>query len=166
MGGHLLMRRMGRQIASADDVLRNVLGDGGHTWPISCLCNMQSPCIKCMLQLNGMVRVVSAFFPLLHDSHHNHTNMNVFIALQERFADFAPTLTRWSSTIVPLTLILIGLTGIYESHFSKEEHDNEEEAALEAMQSTAGDLAIAGEQGTTKIASREGGDGMIWQHWS
>jgi hypothetical protein len=44
-----------------------------------------------------------------------------FALLKDKFHDFMPALDTWSSYIVPLTIITIGLIGIYESLFKKEE---------------------------------------------
>eukprot|EP00195_Chlamydomonas_chlamydogama_P008093 CAMPEP_0202902632 /NCGR_PEP_ID=MMETSP1392-20130828/16961_1 /ASSEMBLY_ACC=CAM_ASM_000868 /TAXON_ID=225041 /ORGANISM="Chlamydomonas chlamydogama, Strain SAG 11-48b" /LENGTH=333 /DNA_ID=CAMNT_0049589425 /DNA_START=232 /DNA_END=1234 /DNA_ORIENTATION=- len=65
----------------------------------------------------------------------------VFALLKDRFHDLSPMLTKWSSYIVPLTLITIGLVGIYESHFHKDE-DHAHDAAVE--QGPDGSLALAG----------------------
>ena len=48
--------------------------------------------------------------------------------LQDKFHDFMPALDTWSGYIVPLTLITIGLIGIYESCFKSE--DGHEEPSL------------------------------------
>ncbi|KAG2448046.1 hypothetical protein HYH02_007073 [Chlamydomonas schloesseri] len=65
----------------------------------------------------------------------------VFVVLKERFHDFVPFLDKWAGTVVPLTLIAIGLMGIYESFFEAKEgeghgHGEEEAAAV--------NLALAG----------------------
>ena len=53
---------------------------------------------------------------------------------QDKFHDLVPALDTWSAYIVPLTLIMIGLAGIYESCFKKEEHDDH----------SHGDMALEG----------------------
>ncbi len=58
-----------------------------------------------------------------------------------------PFLDRWAGIVVPLTLIAIGLMGIYESFFEPKEeggHHAEEEAA-------AINLALAGEHRSCSI---------------
>ena len=42
---------------------------------------------------------------------------------QDKFHDFVPALDTWAAYIVPLTLITIGLVGIYESCFKKPDED-------------------------------------------
>jgi hypothetical protein len=64
--------------------------------------------------------------------------------LQDRFHDFVPALSKWAGTIVGLTLIAIGLLGLYETYFeSSEEHGHEGEM----------NLAMAGEQQAVLAAS-------------
>jgi hypothetical protein len=58
--------------------------------------------------------------------------------LQERFHDFVPALSKWSGTVVGLTLIAIGLMGIYETYFEGQHAEEEEEQDLK--------LAMAGER--------------------
>jgi hypothetical protein len=70
--------------------------------------------------------------------------MNIALyCLQDRFTEFMPWLTKWAGTFVGLTLIAIGLIGIYEAFFEKHEeghgHAEEEEQAMK--------LALAGQQG-------------------
>jgi hypothetical protein len=48
-----------------------------------------------------------------------------------------PALSKWSGTVVGLTLIAIGLMGIYETYFEGQ-HEEEEEQDLK--------LAVAGKQ--------------------
>lgn len=40
----------------------------------------------------------------------------VFVLLKERFHDFAPALSRWSGVVVGLTLVAIGVMGLYETY--------------------------------------------------
>eukprot|EP00210_Caulerpa_lentillifera_P007561 g7221.t1 len=47
----------------------------------------------------------------------------VFLFLKERFHGIIPLLSKWAGTVVGLTLIAIGVLGIYESCFSKHEED-------------------------------------------
>lgn len=47
-----------------------------------------------------------------------------------------PALSRWSGTVVGLTLMAIGLMGIYETYFEGSEAEEHEEAELK--------LAMAG----------------------
>ncbi|GLI67512.1 hypothetical protein VaNZ11_011716 [Volvox africanus] len=69
----------------------------------------------------------------------------VFVVLKERFHDLVPFLSKWAGTVVPLTLIAIGMMGIYESFFEK--GDAHAEAEAEAV-----GLALAG--GGSVSASR------------
>lgn len=68
----------------------------------------------------------------------------VFVVLKERFHDFVPALSKWSGTVVGLTLIAIGLMGIYETYFEGA-HEEEEQGELK--------LAVAGADGSTIAAS-------------
>lgn len=56
--------------------------------------------------------------------------------LQERFHDLVPALSRWSGTVVGLTLMAIGFMGIYETYFAGDEAEEHEEQELK--------LAMAG----------------------
>ena len=60
-----------------------------------------------------------------------------FALLKDKFHDFMPALDTWSSYIVPLTIITIGLIGIYESMFKKEEGEHSLGSELEGAQSDA-----------------------------
>jgi len=40
----------------------------------------------------------------------------VFVLLKERFDNFAPALSRWSGVVVGLTLVAIGVMGLYETY--------------------------------------------------
>lgn len=53
---------------------------------------------------------------------------------QDKFNDFMPALDKWSAYIVPLTLITIGVVGLYESYGSKQE-DEHQVLALEGVSS-------------------------------
>ncbi|GAX80173.1 hypothetical protein CEUSTIGMA_g7611.t1 [Chlamydomonas eustigma] len=54
----------------------------------------------------------------------------VFILLKDKFHDLVPALDAWSSWIVPLTIILIGVIGIYESCFKTPEDSEHGEVEL------------------------------------
>lgn len=56
--------------------------------------------------------------------------------MQERFHDFVPALSMWAGTLVPLTLITIGVMGLYEA-YNDARKAAEEEAEMK--------LAVAGE---------------------
>jgi hypothetical protein len=75
----------------------------------------------------------------------------VFVLLKERFHDFAPALSRWSGVVVGLTLVAIGLMGLYETYMEGEEgggsHGGEGEIPL----------ALAGAEGGSAAASASGG---------
>lgn len=58
------------------------------------------------------------------------------LRVQERFHDLVPALSRWSGTVVGLTLMAIGFMGIYETYFEGHEADEHEEPDLK--------LAMAG----------------------
>lgn len=53
--------------------------------------------------------------------------------LQERFHDLVPALSRWSGTVVGLTLMAIGLMGIYETYFEGHGEEEEEQELKLAM---------------------------------
>lgn len=66
----------------------------------------------------------------------------IILLVQDRFTEFMPWLNKWAGTFVGLTLIAIGLIGLYEAFFEKHEegspagHAEEEEQAMK--------LALAG----------------------
>jgi hypothetical protein len=53
--------------------------------------------------------------------------------MQDRFHNFLPALEKWSGAVVAFTLLVIGVAGIYESHFVKHDGDlaEEEQAAMQ-----------------------------------
>ena len=61
--------------------------------------------------------------------------------MQERFHDFLPALERWSGTVVGLTLLAIGLMGLYETYV--EGHDSHEEPQLAVAGAGTSDAAAA-----------------------
>jgi hypothetical protein len=63
---------------------------------------------------------------------------------QERFHDLVPALSKWSGTVVGLTLMAIGLMGIYETYFEAPEAEEDEEQQLK--------LAVAGELTVLAVA--------------
>ncbi|GBF94490.1 hypothetical protein Rsub_07024 [Raphidocelis subcapitata] len=73
------------------------------------------------------------------------------VLLKERFHDFIPALSRWSGVVVGLTLIAIGLMGLYETYFESDHgHEEEASAAAKAAASASMDapaLAAAGAGG-------------------
>jgi len=74
----------------------------------------------------------------------------VFILLKERFHGIVPVLSKWSGAIVGLTLIGIGVLGVYESLFQHEESVPVESVAM---------AGISGETGTGvggAVAKRKG----------
>ncbi|KAG2431121.1 hypothetical protein HXX76_009651 [Chlamydomonas incerta] len=76
----------------------------------------------------------------------------VFVVLKERFHDFVPFLDKWAGTVVPLTLIAIGVMGIYESVFEAKEGEGhhghgEEEAAAVNLALAGGGSVSAGKPG-------------------
>lgn len=64
--------------------------------------------------------------------------MCVLSSLQDRFHDFVPALSKWSGTVVGMTLIAIGLMGVYETYFESASAEGEEEQELK--------LAVAGKR--------------------
>eukprot|EP00967_Tisochrysis_lutea_P142772 scaffold264342_cov23-Tisochrysis_lutea.AAC.1 len=56
-----------------------------------------------------------------------HTHTAWHLHTQDRFNQFLPFFERWSGSVVALTLIAIGILGIYESHFAKDDGHAEEE---------------------------------------
>lgn len=73
----------------------------------------------------------------------------VFVLLKERFHDFAPALSRWSGVVVGLTLVAIGLMGLYETYMEGGEGGHGEGEGGEIP------LALAGANGGS--ASAKGG---------
>eukprot|EP00882_Tetradesmus_deserticola_P029513 GHRQ01033065.1.p1 GENE.GHRQ01033065.1~~GHRQ01033065.1.p1 ORF type:complete len:244 (+),score=46.23 GHRQ01033065.1:63-794(+) len=69
----------------------------------------------------------------------------VFVVLKDRFHDFVPALSRWSGTVVGLTLIGIGLMGIYETYFEGQEEGEQQHGQPQ--------LAVAGGLCTVAAAS-------------
>jgi VIT1/CCC1 family predicted Fe2+/Mn2+ transporter len=69
----------------------------------------------------------------------------VFVILKDRFHDFVPALSKWSGTVVGMTLIAIGLMGVYETYFESASAEEEEEQELK--------LAVAGADGSISTAS-------------
>jgi hypothetical protein len=67
----------------------------------------------------------------------------VFVLLKDRFHDFVPALSRWSGTVVGLTLVAIGLMGLYETYVEQHE-EGEGHGAAEPTLAMAG----AGADGT------------------
>ncbi|GFR44440.1 hypothetical protein Agub_g5679 [Astrephomene gubernaculifera] len=63
----------------------------------------------------------------------------VFVVLKERFHDLVPLLSKWAGVVVPLTLIAIGLMGVYESCFEGPTGHQAAEQEAEAV-----GLAVAG----------------------
>lgn len=67
----------------------------------------------------------------MHASHSCRTDLwhhSLWLSafLQERFHDLVPALSRWSGTVVGMTLMAIGLMGIYETYFAQEEEEEGE----------------------------------------
>eukprot|EP00887_Chlorella_sp_A99_P000477 scaffold17.g477.t1 len=54
------------------------------------------------------------------------------VLLKDRFTALVPALTRWGGTAVGLTLLAIGMLGIYESYFEDPHAVDEEEASISA----------------------------------
>jgi hypothetical protein len=50
--------------------------------------------------------------------------------IQERFHDLVPALSRWSGTVVGMTLMAIGLMGIYETYFAQDEEEGDLKLAM------------------------------------
>ena len=70
------------------------------------------------------------------------------VLLKDRFHDFLPALERWSGTVVGLTLVAIGVMGLYETYFEGDgdghHHHGDEEAAAAAVAAAAGGGGGAG----------------------
>eukprot|EP00878_Enallax_costatus_P007487 GHUV01007842.1.p1 GENE.GHUV01007842.1~~GHUV01007842.1.p1 ORF type:complete len:374 (+),score=60.39 GHUV01007842.1:57-1124(+) len=73
----------------------------------------------------------------------------VFVILKDRFHDFVPALSRWSGTVVGMTLIAIGLMGVYETYFEGPQAEEHEEHELK--------LAVAGADGSITAAAASSG---------
>lgn len=66
-----------------------------------------------------------------------------FALLKDKFHDFMPALDTWSSFIVPLTIITIGLIGIYESIFKKEEEGEHSHGHSHGLELEAAEAATS-----------------------
>lgn len=77
----------------------------------------------------------------------------MFVLLKERFHDFAPALSRWSGVVVGLTLVAIGLMGLYETYM---EGDGEGEGGHGEGEIP---LALAGAGGGNASSSSSSGRG-------
>ncbi|EFJ52979.1 hypothetical protein VOLCADRAFT_55289, partial [Volvox carteri f. nagariensis] len=62
---------------------------------------------------------------------HSTGQLILGLVFVDRFHDLVPFLSKWAGTVVPLTLIAIGVMGIYESFFEKD--DAHAEAEVEAV---------------------------------
>jgi hypothetical protein len=86
----------------------------------------------------------------------------VFVLLKERFHDFAPALSRWSGVVVGLTLVAIGLMGLYETYVEGQGegggggHGEELPLALAGANGNGG----GGNGGGGKAAGGAGGKGL------
>jgi len=65
------------------------------------------------------------------------------VLLKDRFNQFLPFFERWSGSVVALTLIAIGILGIYESHFAKDDGHAEEEQETMKMALAGGAAGVA-----------------------
>ena len=63
--------------------------------------------------------------------------------LQERFHGIVPVLSKWSGAIVGLTLIGIGVLGVYESLFQHEESVPVESVAMAGLCISWGCFVVA-----------------------
>ncbi|GIL89691.1 hypothetical protein Vretimale_16646 [Volvox reticuliferus] len=77
----------------------------------------------------------------------------VFVVLKERFHDLVPFLSKWASTVVPLTLIAIGMMGIYESFFEKGDAHAEAEAEAVGLALAGGGSVSAGSSSSSAVPS-------------
>lgn len=86
----------------------------------------------------------------------------VFVALKERFHDLVPALSRWSGTVVGLTLIAIGAMGIYETYFEGHGEEGEEDGGgMAAGEAGELKLALAGADGSSGGAVAAGSSGSF-----
>eukprot|EP00775_Hariotina_reticulata_P009870 gene9870-10028_t len=77
----------------------------------------------------------------------------VFVILKERFHDLVPALSKWSGTVVGLTLMAIGLMGIYETYFEGHEAEEEGEQQLKLAVADALFVVIPALALPTKLAA-------------
>ena len=82
-----------------------------------------------------------------------------FAFLKEQFTSFLPFLERWAGVIVGLTLVAIGVTGIYESKVAphhEEGEESEDEAALRNI------TRQSSEKGEGRIAAATFATGVLY----
>lgn len=80
----------------------------------------------------------------------------VFVLLKERFHDLVPALSRWSGTVVGLTLMAIGLMGIYETYFEGGEAEEHAEPELKLAMAGGGTASAGSSSGSFQAQARMG----------
>ncbi|KAF6253117.1 hypothetical protein COO60DRAFT_1273879 [Scenedesmus sp. NREL 46B-D3] len=83
----------------------------------------------------GRNRAAASALGALWGFGHSTGQLILGLVFVDRFHDFVPALSKWSGTVVGLTLIAIGLMGIYETYFEGQ-HEEEQQGELQ--------LAVAG----------------------
>lgn len=93
----------------------------------------------------------------------------VFVVLKDRFHDFVPFLDKWAGTVVALTLIAIGLMGIYESFFeggdkegSGHHHAEEEQESIKLALAGGGSVAASASRGSLKAGLATYATGIVY----
>lgn len=94
--------------------------------------------------LSTMVKDANAMHPTpCNDATaHTHLLIDTHVILQERFNDFAPALSKWSGTVVGLTLVAIGVMGVYENYFEAAEQEQHGELNLAMAGGCAADVSV------------------------
>lgn len=91
----------------------------------------------------------------IHTHTHPYTCLShVHLYVQDRFHDLVPALSKWSGTVVGLTLIAIGVMGIYETYFEGEGDAAESAEAGELKLAVAGAGADGAAAGSSGLAAR------------
>lgn len=86
----------------------------------------------------------------------------VFVLLKERFHDLVPALSRWSGTVVGLTLMAIGFMGIYETYFAGDEAEEHEEQELKLAMAGGGSVSSSNFQAQAKMGLATYATGIVY----
>eukprot|EP00191_Tetraselmis_sp_GSL018_P024085 CAMPEP_0177626456 /NCGR_PEP_ID=MMETSP0419_2-20121207/30663_1 /TAXON_ID=582737 /ORGANISM="Tetraselmis sp., Strain GSL018" /LENGTH=232 /DNA_ID=CAMNT_0019127511 /DNA_START=444 /DNA_END=1138 /DNA_ORIENTATION=+ len=94
----------------------------------------------------GRSRVKSAMLGALWGGGHSTGQLLLgllMVLLKDRFNALMPALSKWGGTMVGLTLIAIGLVGIYELYFDRDDHGGDEMEAIGKSASSGRNFAVA-----------------------
>lgn len=138
---------------------------------LACLLSVVTPCVAptavlvCMQALTpltiGRNRFAASLLGSLWGLGHSAGQLVLglfFALLKEQFTSFLPFLERWAGVIVGLTLVAIGVVGVYESRFADDddETEGEDEAALRQI------TRQASEKGEGRIAAATFATGVLY----